>query len=106
MRKNCTVSCAAHTHTSFIVVLPSKLVQWLRDGGEHTAANRLEKYWTGDCRHWTKAHGGVGGVNNNNGTEGRWGGLKKFVCGNSGSTAGQLCLMFYLILLNVLLNSA
>ena len=70
------------------IVLQRKLVEWLHRHGEHRAADWYEKYWTGDRGNWTKAHAGVGGTNNNNGTEGRWGGLKKFVCGSSGSTAG------------------
>jgi len=77
-------------------------VEWLHAHGESGAGRSFEKYWTGDRGNWTKGHGGVGGTNNNNGTEGRWGGAKKFICGNSGSTAGlamrtvMQCIMRYL----------
>ncbi len=67
-------------------VMQRKLVQWLHSHGERRAALWYEKYWTGDRGNRCKAHGGVGGTNNNNGTEGRWGGAKKFICGNSCST--------------------
>jgi hypothetical protein len=74
--------------------MQSKLVQRLHNHGERTAANWFKKYWTGERGNWSKGHGGVGGIkstlNNNNGTEGSrwWGGEKKFICSNSGSTAG------------------
>ena len=73
-------------------VMQRKLVQWLHAHGEPKAAVWFEKYWTGERGDWTKGHGGVGGTNNNinNGTEGRWGGAKKFICCNSGSTAGNV----------------
>ena len=35
---------------------------------------------------WIIAHGGVAGTNNNSGTEGGWGGMKKDVVGTAGST--------------------
>jgi hypothetical protein len=71
-------------------VMQHKLVQWLHAHGESKAGVWFEKYWTGERGNWTKGHGGVGGTNNNNGTEGRWGGAKKFICGNSGSTADNV----------------
>ncbi len=73
-----------------------KLVQWLNARGESKAAVWFEKYWTGERGDWTKGHCGVGGTNNNNGMEGRWGGAKKFICSNSGSTAGKVsaCINF------------
>jgi hypothetical protein len=74
---------------SLSAVLQRKLVQRLHNRWEHRAAEWFEIYWTADSGNWTKGHGGVGGTNNNNGTEGRWGGLKKFICCNSGSTAGD-----------------
>ena len=48
-------------------VMQRKLVQWLQRHGEGKAAVWFEKYWTGDRGNWCKAHGGVGGTNNNNG---------------------------------------
>ncbi len=84
------VTCCSSIPLS--VVMQRKLVLWLRSRGERKAADWLEKYWTGDRGNWTRGHGGVGGTNNNNGTEGRWNGLKKFMCGSSGSTAGIRCI--------------
>ncbi len=52
-------------------VMQSKLVQWQHNYSERKAAIWFEKYWTGDRGNWSKAHG-VGGTDNNNGTEGRW----------------------------------
>ena len=69
-------------------VIQGALVQWLRDNGETSAATWFQKYWTESRGNWTLAHGGIGGTNNNNGTEGNWGGLKKAVLGTAGSTAG------------------
>ncbi len=68
-------------------VLHRKLVLWLRENGEPRAADWFERYWTGDRGNFMKAHGGVGGTNNNCGIEGRWGGFKKAVCGTAGSTS-------------------
>ncbi len=52
-------------------VMQSKLVQWLHAHGESRAGVWFEKYWTGERGTWTKGHDGVGGTNNNNGTEGQ-----------------------------------
>jgi hypothetical protein len=52
-------------------VMQRKLALWLCSRGERKAADWFEKYWTGYRENWTKGHGGVGGTNNNNGTEGR-----------------------------------
>jgi hypothetical protein len=71
-------------------VMQRKLVQWLHARGESKAGVWFKKYWTGERGNWIKGHGGVGGTNNNNGTEGRWGGAKRFICCNSGSTAGYV----------------
>ena len=73
-------------------VMQRKLVLWLRSRGERKEADWFEKYWTGDRGNWTRGYGGVGCTNNNNGTEGRWNGLKKSICWSSGSTAGIRCI--------------
>jgi hypothetical protein len=43
-------------------------------------------YWTEDrgnnAGNWTLEHGGVGGTNNNNSTEGQWAGFKSAVAGS------------------------
>ena len=83
------VSATRCSSVALSIVSQSKLFQRLLDCGERRAAEWFEKYWTSERGNWTKAHAGVGGTNNNNGTEGRWDGLKKFVCGNNGSTAGM-----------------
>jgi hypothetical protein len=70
-----------------VSVLHKKLVQWIQDHNEPRAADWFERYWTGDRGNFMKAHGGVGGTNNNCEIEGRWGGFKKAVCGTAGSTA-------------------
>jgi hypothetical protein len=71
-----------------------KLVQCLHVHCEAKAEVWFEKYWTGERGNWTKGHNGVGGTNNNNGTEGRWGGAKKFICCNSGSIADNVSAHF------------
>ena len=67
------------------------MIRWLRARGEIRAAEWIAEYWTGDRGNWTLAHAGVGGTNNNNGTEGRWGGFKSAVAGTSGRS-GSLSL--------------
>jgi hypothetical protein len=71
-------------------IMQRKLVQWLHAHGESKAGVWFEKYWTSERGNWTKDHDGVGGTNNNNGTERRWGEAKKFICSNSCSTAGNV----------------
>jgi hypothetical protein len=77
-------------------MMQRKLVDWLNNRIESQAADWYEKYWTVGRGNWAKAYSGVGGTNNHNSTEVRWGVLKKFVCGkgNCGSTAGRhkLCI--------------
>jgi hypothetical protein len=58
----------------------------LRAHHEQRAADWFEEYWTGERGNYTLAHAGVGGTNNNCGTEGRWNGVKKEVCGSAGTT--------------------
>jgi hypothetical protein len=52
------------------------------------AAEWFEANWTGDRGNYMRAHAGVGGTNNNNGTEGHWGGLKKAIGGTEGRWGG------------------
>jgi hypothetical protein len=80
-----------HTRCSLVAlsnVLQRKMIAWVRARGETRAADWLKEYWTGERGNRTLAHGGVGGTNNNNSTEGRWGGFRKAVSGTSGSTNG------------------
>ncbi len=73
---------------SLATVVQRAIVRWLRERGEAAAADWFETYWTGRRGNWTLAHGGIAGTNNNNGTEGNWGGMKKAVLGTSCSTSG------------------
>ena len=69
-------------------VLQRKVVEWLIARDEARAAEWFQDYWTGERGHYMLAHAGVGGTNNNCGTEGNWLGVKKAVCGTAGSTSG------------------
>ena len=85
------VSTTRSSSVALSNVLQRKMIQWLRARGENRAAEWIAEYWTGDRGNWTLAHAGVGGTNNNNGTEGRWGGFKSAVAGTSGRS-GSLSL--------------
>ncbi len=41
------------------------------------------EWFDGDRGNYMLAHSEIGGSNNNNGTEGNWGGLRKAVCGTA-----------------------
>jgi hypothetical protein len=47
-----------------------------RNKDDTCAADCFERCWTSDRGHYMLAHSEIGGTNNNNGTEGNWGGLK------------------------------
>ena len=80
------VRCLRCSSTALAIVLQSKIVDWLRARHEQKAADWFEEYWTGDRGNYMLAHAGVGGTNNNCGTEGGWNGVKKEVCGSAGTT--------------------
>ena len=82
------VRCIKCSSKALAIILQIKLVQWLRDHGEHRAAEWFQTYWTEKRGNYMLAHAGVGGTNTNCGTEGNWHGLKKEVCGTAGSTSG------------------
>jgi hypothetical protein len=67
--------------------LRTQSLNTLRSQGISLSVPPTRGCWVSVCQF--HQHGGVGGTDNNNGIEGRWGGLKKFDYGNSGSTAGH-----------------
>ena len=69
--------------TALAYVIQRAIVVWLADNKEPRAAEWFEKYWTGLRGHYMLAHAEIAGTNNNNGTEGNWGGVKKAVCGST-----------------------
>ena len=78
------VRCLRCSSVALAIVLQTKIVDWLRARREPRAADWFEEYWTGERGNYMLAHAGVGGTNNNCGTEGGWNGVKKEV--SAGST--------------------
>ena len=56
--------------------LQEKLVQWLHEKQQPTAALWFEKFWTGRRGRWTMAHAGHANVHTNSSLEGRIGQCK------------------------------
>jgi hypothetical protein len=71
------VRCLRCSSVALAIVLQTKIIEWLVARDEPKAANWFEEYWTGDRGNYMLAHAGVGGTNNNCGTEGGWNGVKK-----------------------------
>ena len=80
------VRCLTCPSKALANILQMKLVEWLKSREEDNAAEWFEEYWCGKRGNWTIAHGGIAGTNNNSGTEGGWGGMKKDVVSTAGST--------------------
>ncbi len=68
-------------------VIHRAIVQWLLNHDKEREAGWFKMYWMRVRGNYMQAHSEIGGTNNDNGTEGNWGGLKKAVCETAGSTA-------------------
>ena len=52
-------------------ILQEKLVQWLHEKQQKTAALWFEEFWIGSRERWTRAHAGHANVRTNSSLEGR-----------------------------------